>query len=463
MKYKHSERDTIVALSTPPGEGGLGVVRLSGQKALEIADKIFTARSGIKVRDQKSFTASYGQIHFEGKAVDEALLLLMRAPKSYTREDVVEISSHGSMTVLGAVIRAALGAGARMAEPGEFTKRAFLNGRIDLLQAEAVLDLIRSKTDLARRWSLSQLEGRLSERMLGVKNKLIEILSRLESVIDFPDEELGTDPLEGLGAGLSTLSDEMRALLATSEMGQTARRGLTLVITGKPNVGKSSLMNRLTGRDRVIVTPFPGTTRDVIEDEIQVGGFPVRLMDTAGIHETEHPIEMEGIARSKKAHLAADLIVIVFDSSAPLDEMDKKLIESLSGQKKVFAVNKSDLPRRLDLAEIRKYAGDFTLVEISCVVGSGIKPLENEILSFITKGAFEIPQETVISSPRQKDLLQKICEELEGATKSCADKLSPEFITVEVRSALGHLGEIVGEVVNDDILDALFSRFCIGK
>ena len=463
MKYSPSDKDTIVALSTPPGEGGLGVVRLSGPRALEIAEKIFTARSGLKVRDQKSFTASYGQVILEGKAVDEALLLLMRAPKSYTRENVVEISSHGSMAVLSAVIRAALQAGARMAEPGEFTKRAFLNGRIDLLQAEAVLDLIRSKTDLARRWSLSQLEGRLSEKMISIKKKLIEALGHLEAAIDFPDEELGADSLERLRAGFLSIGEELRALLSSFEMGETVRRGFVAVITGKPNVGKSSLMNRLTGRDRVIVTPHPGTTRDVIEDEIQIGGFPVRLFDTAGIHDTEHPIEKEGIERSKKANLAADVVIVVLDSAAPLDEKDRKLIESLPDQKKIFALNKSDLPKRLDAVQLKKYAKDFPVVEISCVTDFGTNSLEKEILRFITKGNFEIPQEIAISSARQKDLLQKVCEDLENAAGACSGKASPELIAVEVRSALARLGEIVGEVVNDDVLDVLFSRFCVGK
>lgn len=463
MRFRNSESDTIVALSTPPGEGGLGVVRLSGKRAVEIADKIFNAASGIKVRDQKSFTASYGRVVFGGKTVDEALLLLMRSPKSYTREDVVEISSHGSAAVLGAVIRAALGEGARMAEPGEFTKRAFLNGRIDLLQAEAVLDLIRAKTDLARRWSLSQLEGHLSEKMTSAKNRLVEILSHLEAAVDFPEEELGGVSLEEIRFKLSELAQEVRGLLASSEMGETAQRGLTAVITGKPNVGKSSLMNRLLGRDRVIVTPFPGTTRDIVEEEIQVGGFPVRLLDTAGIHETEHPIEKEGITRSRKAHLSADLVLAVFDASAPLDAADKKFVETLPEQNKIFVVNKSDLPKRLETAQLKKYAGNFPMVEVSCVDKLGTKLLENEIFRFITGGNFEISEEVVIHSPRQKDLLKKVFEDLEHACNACAQKLSPELVVVDVRAALGHLGEIVGEVVTDEVLSALFSRFCIGK
>lgn len=463
MKFKASDQDTIVALSTPPGEGGLGVARLSGKKALEIADKIFKAASGLKVCDQKSFTASYGRVVFEGKTVDEALLLLMRAPKSYTREDVIEISTHGSAVVLGAVIQAALQAGARMAEPGEFTKRAFLNGRIDLLQAEAVLDLIRAKTDLARRWSLSQLEGHLSEKIISAKNNLVETLSHLEAAVDFPEEELDVDPFEGLRLKLSALAREIRSLLSASEMGETVRRGLTVVIVGKPNVGKSSLMNRLIGRNRVIVTPFPGTTRDVVEDEIHVGGFPIRLLDTAGIHDTEHPIEKEGIERSRKAQLAADLVIAVLDASVPLGEADKKLLELLPERKKIFAINKTDLPRYLDTAELKKCTGHFPVVEISCVIESGTKPLVNEILRFISKGNFEIPQEGVIGSTRQKDLLKKVCEDVENASDACAEKLSAELIAVDIRSALGHLGEIVGEVVNDDVLDVLFSRFCIGK
>lgn len=459
----NSSEDTIVALSTPPGEGGIGVVRLSGKKAVSVADKIFKAKSGLLVRDQKTFTASYGQAVSQEAVLDEALLLLMRAPKSYTCEDVVELSLHGSPAVLTAVVESALQAGARLAEPGEFTKRAFLNGRIDLVQAEAVLDLIRARSERARQWSLSQLEGRLSEKMKEAKEELIQVLSHLEASVDFPDDELSPDSLKNLQDKILKTASNMKKLLDSSALGLAAKQGIAAAITGKPNVGKSSLMNSLLGHSRVIVTPYPGTTRDVVEDEIQVSGFPVRLLDTAGVHDTDHPIEKEGIARSERARDAADIIFLVLDSSSPLEAGDRLLMEALEGRPKIIVINKCDLPRRMNLDEVRNLNSKDPFILISCATGSGIQELENEILRFITGGNFEIPEDSVVYSSRQRDLLKKICEDLHRVVKACQEGMSPELVAVDIRLALGRLGEMVGEVVADDILDALFGQFCIGK
>lgn len=460
---KISGDDTIVALSTPPGEGGLGVVRLSGKDAIRVADRLFRAGSGTRVRDQKTFTASYGHALSGSAVLDEALLLLMRSPKSYTREDVVELSLHGSPTVLKAVLDAALEAGARLAEPGEFTKRAFLNGRIDLVQAEAVLDLIRAKTDLARRWSLSRLEGRLSGKMREAKESLVSVLSHLEAAVDFPDDAPEARSLASLRGDLLNVGEGLRSLMSFSEISRIAQRGLTVVITGRPNVGKSSLMNCLLGHSRVIVTPHPGTTRDVVEDEIQIGGFPVRFLDTAGIHDTNHPIEREGIERSRKAQSVADLLLCVVDASAPLDSSDESMLENLRGRKKVIVLNKSDLPRQCDLLSLKRFSEDNATLELSCITGHGLRLLENEILRFITQGNFEIPEEAWVYSSRQKDLIRRIGEDLGRAVQACDEGLSPEFAAVDVRSALAGLSEVVGEIVTDDVLDALFSQFCVGK
>ncbi len=460
--------DTIVALSTPPGEGGLGVIRLSGKDAIRVADQIFKSKSGVKIREQKSFTASLGHVVSkkgkEEKILDEAILLLMRSPKSYTREDVVEISTHGSVAVLNAVVRSALEAGARSAEPGEFTKRAFLNGRIDLLKAEAVLDLIRAKTDRAREWASSRLEGRLSDKMRWAKDKLVEILSHLEAAIDFPEEELGAQTLPGLSSKLSSVASDLKELLSAAELGLIAGGGITVVIAGRPNAGKSSLMNRLCGKTRMIVTPFPGTTRDVVEEQVQIGGFPVRFLDTAGIRQTDHPIEKEGIRLSQQTFLSADLLLCVFDGSvSPLEESDLKFILELPDKKKIIVINKTDLPQQLNASHLKNLVKDAVVVETSCTLETGVQALENEILRFITKGSVEIPEDSVIGSARQKHLLEKTCKSVEDAARACREGLSPEFIAVDVRLALGALGEMVGDVVTDDVLDALFGQFCIGK
>ncbi len=468
MSFKIGEFDTIVAISTPPGEGGLGVVRVSGDRAITIADKIFRSKSGLKVRDQKSFTASFGHVILEwadeAKIVDEAILLLMRSPKSYTREDVVEISTHGSAAVLGAVVQSALEAGARLSEPGEFTKRAFLNGRIDLLQAEAVLDLIRAKTDKARQWASSQLEGHLSEKIHGAQKELVDILCHLEAALDFPEEELGAKKLSELEAKLSSVASSLRKVLSAAELGIVAKQGLTVAIIGKPNVGKSSLMNRLIGKNRVIVTPFPGTTRDVVEHEIQIGGFLVSLLDTAGIHETDHPIERAGIEVSKKTFFAADILLCVFDGSVQgPDPADLKFIQDLPETRKILVINKTDLAPKLDPAKLGSLVPEARVVKASCILETGVQALEKEILKVITKGNFEISEEAVISSPRQKDLLEKTCKNIENAVNACGRKLSLEFVAVDVRLALEPLGEMVGDVVTEDVLEALFSQFCVGK
>src|SRR3990167_8965301 len=300
MVLKGFDTDTIAAVSTPAGEGGIGIIRISGREAIPIADRLFESKKGISVSDQKSFAAQYGHIISTespgGKEViDEALLLVMRAPKSFTREDVVEISAHGGTAVLQAILRLILKARARPAEKGEFTKRAFLNGRIDLIQAEAVLDLVKAKTELGRRWAAAQLEGGLSEKIRNFKRELLDILTHLEASIDFPEDSPDMDSIPKLGQRLGILSHGLKQLISNAAFGILAKNGLKVVIAGRPNVGKSSLMNQLARANRVIVTPYPGTTRDVIEEEIEIQGFSVRVVDTAGIQETTHPIEREGI------------------------------------------------------------------------------------------------------------------------------------------------------------------------
>ncbi|MBI2094552.1 MAG: tRNA uridine-5-carboxymethylaminomethyl(34) synthesis GTPase MnmE [Candidatus Omnitrophica bacterium] len=463
---RESEKDTIVAISTPPGEGGIGIVRLSGDRSLPIADEIFAARSGKKAEDQKNFTARVGHAMFSGPppaVIDEALLLVMRAPKSYTGEDMAEISAHGGTRVLEAIVESAVQAGARPAGPGEFTKRAFLNGRMDLVQAEAVLDLIRAKTELARRWAASQLEGTLTQKVRAVQDRLVEALSHLEAAIDFPDDEVRPARPSEMQNRLREICGELADLLAGSRMGILAKQGLRAVITGRPNVGKSSLMNGLLRSPRVIVTSYPGTTRDVVEETVQVHGFPVHLADTAGIQETEHPVEKEGIERSKKAIERADLILFVLDGSRPLSAEDKKLLELLpEDTPRVLVLNKSDLSGQIKKEDLKNWAGAVVL-ETSCLLGKGFEELGEEIFRIITKGKMLAGEPVAISSLRQKDLVEKALGSAKRAAESCRDGLSAEFCAADVRVAIGYLGEIVGDVVTDDVLNVLFSQFCIGK
>ena len=456
--------DTIVAVATPPGEGGIGVVRLSGTKAFEVADALFQSGSGARVSSQKGFTARYGRVVSEnGAVVDEAVLLVMRAPKSYTGEDTVEISAHGGSAVLQAIVGLALGAGARLAQPGEFTKRAFLNGRIDLLQAEAVLDVIRAGTERSRGWAVSQLEGTLSKKMKEWKEELIGIASHLEASVDFPDDSPDTESLERTAERLLRLRGELERILKDSELVFLAKRGFSVALCGRPNVGKSSLLNRLTRSDRVIVTPYPGTTRDVVEEQATVAGIPVRFLDTAGMRDTEHPIEKEGVERSKKAMASADLVLLVLDSSQALDAKDKELVGELGEKPALVVLNKRDLPQKLDKDSLeRALPKAWPVTDSSCVQEEGTQALEEAIASLLTQGV-EVPEEALISTARQKDLLEKISKELSAAEKTCRQGLSPELVASDVRQALGYLGEMVGEVFNEDILETLFKQFCIGK
>ena len=450
------------------GEGGIGVIRISGSEAIVIADRIFESKKGIPVSDQKSFTAQYGHIISKGpdgrkKVIDEVLLLVMRAPKSFTCEDVAEISAHGGHATLRAILQLAIRAGARLAEKGEFTKRAFLNGRIDLIQAEAVLDLVKAKTELGRQWAAAQLEGGLSKKIRNFKQELLDILSHLEASIDFPEDFPDTDSIPKTGERLENLSRGLKELTGDAAYGILAKNGLKAVIVGRPNVGKSSLMNQLAKVNRVIVTPYPGTTRDVIEEEIEIRGLPVRVLDTAGIQETTHPIEREGIERSKAAVHESDLVLYVLDGNQPLTPEEEALLMDLRDKKKIIVVNKTDLPKKLDVSRLKKIVNGSPLIESSCVAENGIKALEDEIFCFVTGGRIGFSDEIVVGSVRQKDLLERALRHIEYARGACSDGLSSELIAVDVRTGLNHLGELVGEVLTDDVLEALFSQFCIGK
>lgn len=463
-----SDNDTIAAISTPLGEGGLGVIRISGQEAIPIADALFLPKSGRSIRTQRGFTAQFGHIFSEDgtrrkKIIDEALVLVMRAPRSYTCEDVVEISAHGGAALLKSILALVIEKGARLAENGEFTKRAFLNGRIDLLQAEAVLDLVQAKTELMREWASGQLEGRLSSKTGDFKKELLDILSHLEASIDFPDDFPSTDLPSRLAERLEAVRNGLRALLKDAPFAVMIKRGLKAVLAGRPNVGKSSLMNELARTNRVIVTPYPGTTRDVVEQEIQIRGIPLRLFDTAGIQDTSHPVEKEGIGRTKGAIQGADLVLYVLDASQSFSSEDEALISSVQNKAKILIVNKTDLPMRLDVSRVLDKFPGASLIHCSCIRENGLIELEGEIFKFINGGNVQVSDAPLVNSIRQKDVLTKALQHVEDAADACRRTESPELIAVDVRLALDQLGVLVGEVVTDEVLEALFSHFCIGK
>ncbi|MDD3087031.1 MAG: tRNA uridine-5-carboxymethylaminomethyl(34) synthesis GTPase MnmE [Candidatus Omnitrophica bacterium] len=453
--------DTIAAISTPVGEGGIGIVRISGKDALEIADKIFISPRGLKPSGFKTHTIHYGTVTDKDKLIDEVILAVMLAPKSYTREDTVEINCHSGIVALRDTLEIVLKCGARMAEPGEFTKRAFLSGRIDLAQAEAVLDIIRAKTDSALKIGVNQLKGFLSKRLNACRRMLIDMLSQLEASIDFPEEEgmsLDFNKITGLNIKVGSILDD---LLDDSRLGRVFREGVHLVICGKPNVGKSSLLNALVRKERSIVTSVPGTTRDTIEEVIDICGIPVKIVDTAGILEPKDLVEKKAISRSKQEINSADLVIILFDGSSKLSKEDYLLINKLKKKKAIAVINKSDLRQKVERERILK---DFDIVvDISARRLKNIGLLEKAITGLIYGGIIINPESVMVSNLRHIQLLLKAQKNIAQIQKSLDNKLSVEFIAHDAREALGFLDDILGKRFSLDLLDKIFSEFCIGK
>lgn len=453
--------DTIAAISTPPGEGAIGIVRLSGPASLRIADKVFMA-SGKKLPSASgSFTVSHGHIiDASSGVVDEALLTVMRAPKSYTREDMAEISCHGGMVPLRKTLALALAEGARLAEPGEFTKRAFLNGRIDLAQAEAVLDVIRSKTDESLTMALGQLDGRLSSAMKDIKEGLISVSAGVEASIDFPEEESEIISEDGAKGRLEAIAARLETLLETADRGIIMREGISCVICGRPNVGKSSLLNALLRKDRAIVTHIPGTTRDTIEEYADIGGIPFRLFDTAGITSTEDIVEKEGVSRSRALMGNSGLILLVLDGSEAVSEEDRVLVDETEGRARIIVINKSDRPQKHDESGFPGKA----VVRISAKDGKGLDRLRDAMADAVFGGKVKAQDEAAaVTNVRQKEAARSALVSVRAAIEAVDAKLPPELIAVEIKDSLGHIGEIVGETVTDEVLDRIFSQFCIGK
>ena len=453
--------DTIAAIATAPGEGAIGIVRISGRQALNIVDKIFKPKSGGKVSDFKTYSIHYGHVVDKKETVDEALLTVMRSPRSFTKEDVVEISCHGSIVALRRVLGLALENGARLAEPGEFTKRAFLNNRIDLAQAEAVLDIIRAKTDSALSLGTEQLKGVLSSWVNNLRDKLFNALVALEANIDFPDEEIAPAGLSKIKLRLRDVDKKFDKILDTSSRGCVLREGIHVVICGKPNVGKSSLLNALLKQERSIVTHIAGTTRDTIEEIIDIKGIPVRIVDTAGIIQPRDLVEKKAVQRSKKHIDSADIAIILFDGSRKLDSQDNLLISKLKNKSAIAVINKIDLKQKI---ERKKIENNFKhVVLISTKKLKNINSLEEAIKDIVYQGAVLSPEYAIVSNMRHIELLKKA----EGFVKSACVALdkgfASELVCQDIKDALGFLDDMLGKRFSDKLLDKIFSEFCIGK
>ncbi|PYJ34593.1 MAG: tRNA uridine-5-carboxymethylaminomethyl(34) synthesis GTPase MnmE [Verrucomicrobia bacterium] len=443
--------DAIAAISTPPGEGAIALVRVSGAEAIEIADKIFRGKE--KASRFASHVQHLGEIFSaENQLIDHAVVSVHRAPASYTGEDLVEISCHGGTLVSAKVLEACLRAGARAARPGEFTERAFLNGKMDLTQAEAVIDLIRARTDLALRSATEQLEGRLGDRIRKIRDELIALLAHIDASIDFPEEGIAPDEGEMLRNRLDSIREEVAFLLATADQGRLLREGVRVVIYGATNAGKSSLLNRLLGYDRVIVSDTHGTTRDTIEETLNLEGVPIRLLDTAGLRVSKSELEREGIARTEKSLQLADLRLQIADRSAPKPA-------HFNGQdgnsNEIVVLNKSDLPEDSDWK-------NFEAVRISCLTGEGLPQLQKEILTHIRQQNLR-PESAIAINTRHRDCLRRALESCDLARAALGQGVSPEYVAVDLDKALRAVGEVIGVTDVEQILDSVFSQFCIGK
>ncbi|MGF6376386.1 tRNA modification GTPase [Clostridiales Family XIII bacterium PM5-7] len=454
--------DTIAAIATPPGEGGIGIIRISGCEAESILNQIFVPVSKDGLSHRKM---AYGNIvdPSSKNRIDEVLCVLMHKPKTYTAEDVVEINCHGGMVPLRKTLELVLSLGARLAEPGEFTKRAFLNGRLDLSQAEAVIDVIKAKTDKTFDVAMNQLEGCFSKTIKDIRNELIAILVKITVNIDYPDEDIEEITYEQLETDLLAVKMQVGELLQSAHTGRLLREGLAVSIIGKPNVGKSSLMNRLLKESRAIVTEIPGTTRDTIEEQLSIGGFPVRLTDTAGIRQTSDVIEKIGIEKSKDAFNVSDLVMFLIDSSRPLSEEDLAIVELVEPYRTIVVLNKCDLDQVVTKEELYELMPLVTVIETSMETNQGIKEIEEEITSMMFFGEIHQKESVLVTNARHQDLLSKANQALLDGIEMTRRREALEFIEIDVNSSYAALGEIIGETVADDIIDEVFSRFCLGK
>ncbi|MDD4377134.1 MAG: tRNA uridine-5-carboxymethylaminomethyl(34) synthesis GTPase MnmE [Eubacteriales bacterium] len=453
--------DTIAAISTAYGEGGIGIIRISGENSLNILNRIFKPVSK-KIESRKMI---YGNIvePSSNKIIDEVLCVYMKGPKTYTAEDVVEINCHGSIVSLKKTLEIVLQNGARLAEPGEFTKRAFLNGRLDLSQAEAVIDLIKAKSEKTFDVALNQLEGKFSEQIKLLRKKIVDTLVNIAVNIDYPDEDIEQLTYSNLSESLKEVYLEINKMIDSAETGRMIKEGLNVAIIGKPNVGKSSLMNSLLKENRAIVTEIPGTTRDTIEEMLTIRGIPVRLTDTAGIRETEDIIEKIGIEKSKESFNNADLIILMVDCSTSLNSEDLKIIEHVDNRNVILVFNKLDLDCKINKEEVTSLIPNATIVEASIATDMGIDKIENSIEELVYGGKVTQKDSLLVTNVRHKNLLVEANRSINDALEMTKNEEALEFIEIDVNSAYELLGEIIGETVQEDIINEVFARFCLGK
>ncbi len=458
------KEDTIAAISTPLGTAGLGIVRMSGPGAIAIADKIFRAKSNLQLREAESYTAHYGFIvdPRSGNNVEEVITLVMKNPYSFTGEDVVEFDCHGGTVPLKRVLDLLLDNGARLAEPGEFSKRAFLNGKMDLAQAESIIEVINAKTEKGLDIALTHLAGELSQKINNIKNNVLELLAHLEAAIDFPEDEIEGFQSSELADKIVAIRDKIKNLLATGQQGKIYREGIKTVIVGKPNVGKSSLLNTLLEEKRAIVTDIPGTTRDVIEEYINLAGIPLKIIDTAGIRETEDMVEKIGVERTQDFLKEADLVLMMLDVSQGLTDEDLKVYDLIKDKPVIVVINKTDLPQTLTEGKIKKHFSEHTLLWISIKEEKGLENLKNAIISEVFDKEIEADQ-VFITLSRHRKALKDALDAIERVKKANKQGLPYDFLTIDLKECNEKLGEITGETVNEDIIDRIFSDFCIGK
>ncbi|WAA11366.1 tRNA uridine-5-carboxymethylaminomethyl(34) synthesis GTPase MnmE [Fervidibacillus albus] len=458
------DNDTIAAISTPIGEGAIGIVRLSGENSIPIVDRLFKSPSGKRLKDAKTHTIHYGHLYNGDTLVEEVMVSVMKGPKTFTREDVVEINCHGGIVSVNRVLETVLANGARLAEPGEFTKRAFMNGRIDLSQAEAIMDLIRAKTDRAMNVALGQMEGRLSRMIRRLRSEILEVLAQVEVNIDYPEyddvEEMTHHMLKEKALFVKR---EIRRLLDTARQGKILREGVATVIIGRPNVGKSSLLNSFARENKAIVTDIPGTTRDVIEEYVNIKGVPLKLIDTAGIRETEDTVERIGVERSRKVLKEADLILFVLSNNDEITEEDRALFQMIKGMEAIIVINKTDLSTKINVREVEKLGEGRRIVYTSLMEERGLEQLEDAIASMFFSGEIETDDFTYVSNARHISLLNDALKSADDVLNGIEAGLPVDILQIDMTKIWEILGEITGDTVHDELINQLFSQFCLGK
>ncbi|MGE5472765.1 MAG: tRNA uridine-5-carboxymethylaminomethyl(34) synthesis GTPase MnmE [Ignavibacteriales bacterium] len=464
MKANITFEDTIAAISTPFGNGGISIIRISGEKAFKIINKIFKPIKE-NLSEIKSYTIKYGHIvnPFKNEAIDEVLVSFFVKPNTYTREDIVEVNCHGGMVIAREVMEMVINCGARLAEPGEFTMRAFLNGRVDLSQAEAVIDLINSKTTTARKASLKQLEGKLSGKIKDIRSGLIDIITDIEAAIDYPEYDIEEISRKNMSDRLELSIKEIEKLSKTYFQGKILREGIEIAIIGRPNVGKSSLLNALAKKEKAIITDIPGTTRDVIEEYLEIGGIAVKILDTAGLRETTDKIEMAGIQRSKKAIENADIILFIFDGSEEIKQEDKEILEIIKNKKVIAVINKSDLRRELSEQGLAEILPGRKIISTSAINEGGLEEIEEAIKNMVVGNEVNYDNEILLTNIRHERLVDEAREAVEEAVKLVVKGTPVDIISVVISEAANKIGEITGDTVGEEVIKNIFSKFCIGK